>query len=174
MQYGILVSFILFLIMFSYSVVVNKKVGDLSRKNGAFDTTNERFIDNRGMVSEYFHTTYEKSEEQRNIETIEAALIRTCRAVSTIAHANNCDEWSKASYVWKFVGNIGETSSLDDVETEETSDNFTCDTQDKFGRGLFQASLPSSFIVGQNYLYNLENVTDENTDPCGYTNIVSR
>ncbi len=154
------------------SMLPLKNAKKLERKNGDYDSANSAFSDYRGKSFPYFQTDYNKDELLINRETVETALIRTCRAVSTIAHSQNCTNWNKASYIWSFVGNIGGTGLLDSAANGTTSGTFTCGTNKEFARGLFQNSLPSSFIVGQGYYYDFTGMDDNNTDPCGYINIV--
>ncbi len=149
-----------------------KQAKKFERKNGTFDSASNSFSDGRGKTFPFFQTDFNPQSGLIDVETIETALIRTCRAVSTIAHDNDCSEWNKASYIWSFAGTIGGTGSLDSASTDTKKAVFSCTDNAEFARGLYQDSLPASFVVGQGYFYDFTGMNDENSDPCGYANIV--
>jgi len=171
MVYGLFLSALMSLIFISSISMQNQYAEKLKNKNGTFNTSISRFSDNRGL-DRYSQTDFNQNDKQTDRETIETSLIRTCKAVSTLAHANGCSEWSKASYTWSFVGAIGGTGSLDSTETGTTVSTFACSDNAEFGRGLFQNSIPSSYVVGEGFYYDFTDMNDSNTDPCGYLNIV--
>jgi len=154
------------------SLVFQKEVRKLQRKNGAIDSVSGEFVDTRGKNFLYSQVDYTPDEKLINKETVETAMIRTCRAVSTIAHDAGCQDWNKASYIWSYVGSIQGTGSLDLASSGSTDVLFACDKNAEFARGLFQNSLPSSFVVGRGYYYDFTNMDDKNSDPCGYIDIV--
>ena len=152
---------------------LNRDIKDFVRDNGDFNSSSNTFVDRRVSDSPYLTTKYERDYEEKKIENIETALIRTCRAISTIAHANSCANWNKASYVWQFVGDIGGSGALSNIYTGSSSSIFDCSSVDDFGRALFKKTIPFSYISGS-YFYDLSGVSDANTDACGYSGVVRK
>lgn len=119
------------------------------------------------------NVTFEISER----ENLETALIRTCRAVSTLSHSNNCGDWTLSSKMWAFVGTANTKGSIDSTAySGSTSPTFSCASpgRENYAKYLLQQSIPASFVVGKGYKYNLLNLNDTNADPCGYADIIGK
>jgi energy-converting hydrogenase Eha subunit H len=172
MPIGIFLTVIFMIVSIMALNTTNKKVEQLKKSNGDFDKVTSTFTSNVGRSTSFLTTEYAKRDRQKVVETIETALARTCRTVSTLAHANNCAGWDKASYTWGFAGTIGTIATIDTIAAGTTTLVFSCATNREFGRGLFQRSLPSSYFLGQGYFYDFTNIDDTNADPCGYINLV--
>lgn len=163
---------VLISMMLSVSIIPLKHAKELQRKNGAFDSATGTFSDIRGKTASLSETGFDDLDLKDRLENIETAMIRTCRAVSTLSHANGCADWNRASNIWSFVGGIGGVGSLDSVSTGATQAVFSCGNEADFGRGLFQQSVPSNYVVGKGYYFDFTDISDNNYDPCGYINIV--
>lgn len=159
------------MMLVSSSALNSKK---LMRENGSINSQTGTFVDERGKTFPFIQTNYNSNDRLNDTESVETALVRTCRSVSTLAKINGCSLWNQASYVWGFAGIYQGSGSLDGAFTGTTSGVFNCATADRFGRGLLQNSLPSSFIVGQGFLYDFTGMDNRNVDPCGYLDIVRR
>jgi len=172
MTYMFMIISIFSVLVFGYLEIPSQQIDKMKLKNGNFSETTSSFTQSSKATLARRYVDFSDNSQKKDIETIETALIRSCRSVSTIAHDNGCSGWDKASYVWSFVGTSGTIGSLDSTSTGTSSLSFSCSTQDDFGRGLFQQSLPSRFVISKGYLYDLTSLDDENSDPCGYINLV--
>ena len=114
-----------------------------------------------------------KDNPTKQKELVEKILIRTCNNIYQKGTWYRCSDAQKAHTVWKFVGDIGTKGDLDDAWTDSsTTDTFACGKEKEYGRYLVQASLPKQIINMDNWNYTLEDVEDNSSYPCGYSEIV--
>jgi hypothetical protein len=118
----------------------------------------------------------EERYQPYNREAIETALLRTCRVLNTLGHLHHCPGWDKESTVWKFVGAVGTKGSLSSAWSGSANSVFSCSDMDKYGRYYLQKTIPASEINKENWKYDFRGVgyAPGHTDPCGYSNIVSK
>jgi len=169
---AVLIISLMISVFMSLTLIPLKQAHKIERANGAYNPATQTLSDRRGKSASFVGTNYNDRDIRNRVETIETAMIRTCRAVSTLAHANGCSDWNKASKIWNFVGASGGVGSLDSLANGTTQGVFSCSNMASFGRGLFQQSVPSNFVVGQGYYYDFTAMNDKNYDPCGYIDIV--
>jgi len=172
MPLGILLVLLMLTSVMSYMSIIKKQTDSLKGNHSVFNSTNNTFDDYRGYGSQFYIGDITRDSDKEKREAIETAFIRTCRTISTIAHSNSCADWNKASAIWEFTGSIGGVDSLDSAMTGSTSSTFTCSTMDDYGRWLIQSGIPSSYIVGEGYLYDFTGMNDDNSDACGYIDII--
>lgn len=170
MVFGVFISLAIFLAAFTNISISQKETNEFKRENGIYQHDTSSFLSNETQTQVYNISNYSMSERQMKIQTVETALIRTCRTVSTLAHAKNCLNWNKASLAWSFVGNIGGIGNFDLLTNGPTTQTFDCKTMDNFARGLFRKSLPLEYF--KKMAYDFTNFNDNNSDPCGYVDIV--
>jgi hypothetical protein len=172
--------FLALLVSFSYytlsSVYINEE-RRLENQHGNINNATRGFVAQPGDYKSAGGYTDASSVYLKDRDAdIETALIRTCRAVSTKAHSNNCASWNSASAVWSFVGTAGTVGSLDSVWTNSTSNSLAsdCSNIDAYGRYIFTQSVHPEYGQGKGYKYNLQNLDNTHADPCGYDNIITR
>lgn len=150
---------------------------ELNKRHGFIDSSTRTFdyrVGEYESIGGYEEANSSVDDTERN--EVEIALIRTCRSVSTQAHANGCASWDKASQVWSFVGTAGTTGALNDVYAGAISSTLlsNCSNMREYGRYVFAQAVPSSLISSKGYTFDLVGLSDTHADACAYDEIVGK
>lgn len=151
-------------------IELNKRHGFLNSSTRTFEYTVGEYESSGGY--EEANSSVDDTER----DEIEIALIRTCRSVSTQAHANGCAAWDQASQMWSFVGTAGTTGPLTNLYVGPTSNTLLSDCSNirEYGRYIFAKAVPSSVMSGKGYTFNLSGLDDNHADACAYDEIVGK
>jgi len=162
-----------------YTLGIKSKQGRQTNRVGQFDPTT-------GRLNRY--DTYTKhdygddglasaeSAQKLSIEDVETILIRTCRTLHTNALYKSCPNAYRENYIWSFVGLVGGTGTIDPIWAGSTVATFSaCVDAAPYARGLIQKAIPQSSVIGTGLKYDFSVMLDEDqSDPCGYTEIVKK
>lgn len=152
------------------------QIESMKAEHGDVDPVTKRFIASPGSYASIGgYPDASSLNTQKKADEVETALIRTCRTISTQAHANGCANWNASTAMWSFVGVAGGTGSIDSLWGASDSTLLAdCSNIDRYGKFIFTKSVNRDLGMGKGLRYNLAGVSDANTDPCGYDNIVGR
>jgi len=126
------------------------------------------------IVSMHYKPQNIQIQATKEKELIQKILLRTCNAIYQKGILNRCANAEKASTVWGFVGALGSKGTLDGAWTGAVSSTFSCGGEDSYGRYLVQHTVSANEIHAQTWGYNLKDIDDNSTYPCGYSEIVTK
>ncbi|OGS70693.1 MAG: hypothetical protein A3F91_09270 [Flavobacteria bacterium RIFCSPLOWO2_12_FULL_35_11] len=106
------------------------------------------------------------------------AAIRVCRQLSYemkekfLAGDISCASYNTPAVLFGFLGASGTSGYVDTLYVSTSSPTLVCATVEQYGRYIFSRSLPKGLILGKNVTYNLNALSADKPDPCGYNEIV--
>ena len=105
-------------------------------------------------------------------DSAEAALLRICRTIDFLARDRGCSWADDPRKIWSFLTDgTEETGSLSKLKNGDVSTTFSCLDGARYGKWLARSIFPEEFY---SYKYDLRNLDENGTDPCGYMDIVSK
>lgn len=125
----------------------------------------------------YWDISAEKSRLKKFTEfpkrdAVEAGLLRICRTLDFLSRSHGCSWADDPKKIWMFLtGGTDYVGSLSNLKNGTASDTFSCLDGDRYGKKLARNAFPEEYY---DYKYDLRNLDENGTDPCGYMDFVSK
>lgn len=162
-------------IMAQYELNNVKKSTSVDIKTGGYSSSSHSLVNNYSLQMDERMKIDENATIARNADT---AALRVCRQLSyemrALYAAGNsaCSGYASSQTLMSFIGTAGTTGSIDTLYSQTSSITLSCANPERYGRYLFSRALPQAVVAGKNVRFNLTNIVNGKSDPCGFREII--